>query len=168
MVDLTEIELKLWLMDQPLDQKWCSLPHFNLIFTNFISDSYLTFSSKCSSMFGQSQSPRSGWTHAFVFFWVIHLSSQITTNHPLPTFLRLDLNSLPANLPRSLEFSDQLPAGHHALPISWQLVGQSYTLGKKIDIVSVLHQNEGGIGKSIPDAQEGRRKSRGQRGWISK
>ena len=51
--------------------------------------------------------------------------------------------------------------------------------------VSVLHQNEGGIGKSIPDAQEisrdprdfprakpegnleGRGKSRGRRGWIS-
>ena len=50
---------------------------------------------------------------------------------------------------------------------------------------SVLHQDEGGIGKSIPDAQEisrdpkdfprakpegnleGRGKSRGQRGWIS-
>ena len=52
-------------------------------------------------------------------------------------------------------------------------------------IVSVLHQNEGGIGKSIPDAQEisrdprdfprakpegnleGLGKSRGRRGWIS-
>ena len=52
-------------------------------------------------------------------------------------------------------------------------------------IGSVLHQDEGGIGKSIPDAQEisrdpkdfprakpegnleGRGKSRGQRGWIS-
>ena len=51
--------------------------------------------------------------------------------------------------------------------------------------VSVLHQDEGGIGKSIPDAQkisrdprdfprakpegnlEGRGKSRGRRGWIS-
>ena len=52
-------------------------------------------------------------------------------------------------------------------------------------IVSVLHQDEGGIGKSIPDARkisrdprdfprakpegnlEGRGKSGGQRGWIS-
>ena len=52
-------------------------------------------------------------------------------------------------------------------------------------IVSVLHQDEGGIGKSIPDAREisrdprdfprakpegnleGRGKSRGRRGWIS-
>ena len=43
-------------------------------------------------------------------------------------------------------------------------------------IVSVLHQNEGGIGKSIPDAREisldprnlsGLRKSLGRRGWIS-
>ena len=47
--------------------------------------------------------------------------------------------------------------------------------------VSVLHQNEGGIGKSIPKAQEisgdprakpegileGQGKSRGKRGWIS-
>ena len=58
---------------------------------------------------------------------------------------------------------------------------------KKISIliVSVLHQDEGGIGKSIPDAREisrdprdfprakpegnleGRGKSRGRRGWIS-
>ena len=64
------------------------------------------------------------------------------------------------------------------------------TLGWRIGhglhwIGSVLHQDKGGIGKSIPDAQEisqdpkdiprakpegnleGRGKSRGQRGWIS-
>ena len=33
--------------------------------------------------------------------------------------------------------------------------------------LSVLHQNEGGIGKSIPDALKGRGKSPGRREWIS-
>ena len=58
-------------------------------------------------------------------------------------------------------------------------------LQRYLRVVSVLHQDEGGIGKSIPDARkispdprdfprakpegnlEGRGKSGGQRGWIS-